>query len=269
MVWGVVNVTPDSFSDGGLFHSPDRAIEQALLLRSQGADVIDVGGESTRPGAQRVTVDEEIGRVLPVIRALSAEDITVSIDTMRAEVAQAAVRAGARLVNDVSGGRADDSMHAVVADLGVPYVIMHWRGHSDRMDELAVYDDPVSQVCEEIEEQVATATQEGIDRRRIIIDPGFGFAKEAEHNWVLLRALDSFNAIGLPVLIGASRKRFLGALLADAEGNPRDSVGRDMATAALSALLADSVWGVRVHDVRSTIDALKVAREMNRSGGIQ
>ena len=238
-------------------------------MRSQGADVIDVGGESTRPGAQRITSDEEISRVLPVIEPLVAEGITVSIDTMRAEVAQVAVGAGAKLVNDVSGGRADDSMHAVVADLGVPYVIMHWRGHSDRMDELAVYEDPVRSVCEEIKEQVEAAAQAGIDRRHIIIDPGFGFAKEAEHNWALLRALDTVNAIGLPVLIGASRKRFLGALLADAEGNPRDSDGRDVATAALSALLADSVWGVRVHDVLATVDALKVAQEMNRSGGVR
>lgn len=269
VVWGVLNVTPDSFSDGGRFETLDRALEQAHSMSDQGADVIDVGGESTRPGAQRITPEEEKGRVLPVVKALSGQGITVSIDTMRAEVASAAVDAGASLVNDVSGGRADAGMHAAVAQLGVPYVIMHWRGHSDQMNELAIYDDPVRQVCEEIEEQVDSAVLAGIERDHIVIDPGIGFAKEAGHNWALLRAIDSVNSMGLPVLVGASRKRFLGALLADADGQPRDSNGRDVATAALSGLLADSVWGLRVHDVGSTVDALKVARAMNESGEVK
>ena len=269
VVWGVLNVTPDSFSDGGRFDTLDRALEQARSMSDQGADVIDVGGESTRPGAQRITPGEEKGRVLPVIEAFSGQGITVSIDTMRAEVASAAVHAGASLVNDVSGGRADADMHAAVAQLGVPYVIMHWRGHSDRMNELAIYDDPVRQVCEEIEEQVNSAVRAGIERDRIVIDPGIGFAKEAGHNWAVLRAIDSVNSLGLPVLVGASRKRFLGSLLVDSNGQPRDSDGRDVATAVLSGLLADSVWGLRVHDVGSTVDALKVARAMNESGEVK
>lgn len=266
VVWGVLNVTPDSFSDGGRFDSLDRALEQARVMHDQGADVIDVGGESTRPGAERITQEEEMRRVLPVIETLSGQGMTVSIDTMRAEVAQAAVAAGASLVNDVSGGRADADMHAAVAQLRVPYVIMHWRGHSERMNELAIYDDPLRQVCEEIEEQVDAAVRAGVERDHIVVDPGIGFAKEAEHNWALLRAIDSVNGVGLPVLVGASRKRFLGALLADADGQPRDANGRDVATAVLSGFLADSVWGLRVHDVGSTVDALKVARAM--SGGM-
>ncbi|MGA1146229.1 MAG: dihydropteroate synthase [Candidatus Nanopelagicales bacterium] len=263
VVWGVLNVTPDSFSDGGRFTSIDEAVAHARSMCAQGADVIDVGGESTRPGAERVTAEQEKIRVLPVIKRLAAEGFVVSIDTMRAEVAAAAVSAGAQMVNDVSGGRADPQMHSVVAGLGVPYVIMHWRGHSDRMNELAVYSDPVRQVCDEITEEVAAAQAAGIGRDRLIIDPGIGFAKEAEHNWALLRALDSVNELGLPVLVGASRKRFLGALLADADGRPRESDGRDVATAVLNGLLAWKVWGLRVHDVQATLDALKIVRAMS------
>jgi dihydropteroate synthase len=263
VVWGVLNVTPDSFSDGGRFTSIDEAVAHGRSMCAQGADVIDVGGESTRPGAERVTAEQETIRVLPVIKRLAAEGFVVSIDTMRAEVAAAAVSAGAQMVNDVSGGRADPQMHSVVAGLGVPYVIMHWRGHSDRMNELAVYSDPVRQVCDEITEQVAAAQAAGIGRDRLIIDPGIGFAKEAEHNWALLRALDSVNELGLPVLVGASRKRFLGALLADADGRPRESDGRDVATAVLNGLLAWKVWGLRVHDVQATLDALKIVRAMS------
>lgn len=264
VVWGVLNVTPDSFSDGGRFDSIDRAIAHGRRLREQGADVIDVGGESTRPGAQRVSGEEEMQRVLPVVEALVAEGMTVSIDTMRSDVAFAAVDRGAEIVNDVSGGRADITMHSVVAGLDVPYVIMHWRGHSERMDELAVYDDPVRQVREEITEQVTAAVDAGIDRESIIVDPGIGFAKNAEHNWSVLRSLDALVDLGLPVLVGASRKRFLGELLVDATGKPRDADARDVATAALSGLLAreGSVWGLRVHDVQATVDALKVVRAM-------
>ena len=169
-------------------------------------------------------------------------------------------------MNDVSGGRADPRMHSVVAEFCVPYVIMHWLGHSDRMNELAVYSDPVRQVCDEIADQVAVAQSAGIEQGRLIIDPGIGFAKEAEHNWAVLRALDALMVLGLPVLVGASRKRFLGALLADVDGDPREAGGRDVATAVLSGLVANSVWGVRVHDVQATVDALKVARAMSAEG---
>lgn len=267
VVWGVLNVTPDSFSDGGRFTSVDEAVGHARAMQAQGADVIDVGGESTRPGAERVTPEQEKERVLPVVEHLASDGMVVSIDTMRAEVAAAAVAVGAQVVNDVSGGRADPDMHEVVADLGVPYVVMHWRSHSDRMNEWAVYDDPVRQVCDEIMEQVDNALRSGIDQDRIIVDPGIGFAKEAEHNWALLRSIETISALGLPVLVGASRKRFLGALLADAVGQPRESDDRDVATAVISGLLAGKVWGLRVHDVQATLDALKVVRVMTCAKG--
>lgn len=263
VIWGVLNVTPDSFSDGGRFDSTDTALEQAHRMLEQGADVIDIGGESTRPGAQRVSAAEECHRVLPVVRALTEQGVTVSIDTMRSEVAAAALDTGAAIVNDVSGGRADERMHACVASYGVPYVLMHWRGHSASMNELAVYDDPVRQVCEEVGEQVEKALASGIENSSLIVDPGLGFAKEAEHNWSLLHNLDELTALGYPLLLGPSRKRFLGALLADADGAPRDTDGRDVATSVLSALFAErGVWGVRVHDVQGTVDAVKVSLAM-------
>ncbi len=268
LVWGVLNVTPDSFSDGGLFDSVDRAVEQAAVMGAQGADVIDVGGESTRPGAQRITPEEECDRVLPVVRELSGAGMTVSIDTMRAPVAEAAVQAGASIVNDVSGGRADETMHQVVARLDVPYVIMHWRGHSDQMDELARYHDPVAQVCEELQEQVDKAVDAGVNESALILDPGIGFAKNTEHNWEVLRGLDRLGNLGFPMLVGPSRKRFLGALLADDSGTMRETAGRDVATSVMSALLAEwGVWGVRVHDVQGTVDAIKVSLAMR--GGAQ
>ena len=265
VVWGVLNVTPDSFSDGGLFESADKAIEQGVLLRSQGADVVDIGGESTRPGAERVGIEVELQRVLPVISGLVDRGVMVSVDTMRAEVAREAVGCGASIVNDVSGGRADPDMHSTVAKLGVPYVVMHWRGHSVLMNEQAVYHDSVSEVRGEIDQQVRTAIASGIDPGCIVVDPGIGFAKEPEHNWDLLRSLDVLTEMGFPILVGASRKRFLGALLANAEGLARETTGRDVATAVLSARLADAgIWGLRVHDVRSTVDALKVSLAMRR-----
>lgn len=268
LVWGVLNVTPDSFSDGGLYDSVDRAVEQAAVMGAQGADVIDVGGESTRPGAQRITPEEECDRVLPVVRELSGAGMTVSIDTMRAPVAEAAVQAGASIVNDVSGGRADETMHQVVARLDVPYVIMHWRGHSDQMDELARYHDPVAQVCEELQEQVDKAVDAGVNESALILDPGIGFAKNTEHNWEVLRGLDRLGNLGFPMLVGPSRKRFLGALLADDSGTMRETAGRDVATSVMSALLAEwGVWGVRVHDVQGTVDAIKVSLAMR--GGAQ
>jgi dihydropteroate synthase len=265
VVWGVLNVTPDSFSDGGRFDTVDHAVEQARLLHRQGADIIDVGGESTRPGAERISPDTEMQRVLPVIQALVSEGMTVSIDTMRAQVAQAAVHHGASIVNDVSGGRADTDMHRSVAELGVPYVLMHWRGHSVHMNELASYQDTVGEVCREISEQVTAATNAGVSRDMIVVDPGIGFAKEAQHNWELLTALEKVAELDLPILVGASRKRFLGSLLEDPSGQSRPSEGRDVATAVLSGLLTLSgvVWGLRVHDVQGTVDAIKVVAAMS------
>lgn len=262
-MWGVVNVTPDSFSDGGQHHDARAAIEHGLLLVEQGADVVDIGGESTRPGAQRITSDEECRRILPVISALGAEGVTISVDTMRAEVADQALRAGAAIVNDVSGGRADAGMHELVASWGVPYVLMHWRGHAQQMDDLAIYDDPIAQVRQELTEQIDKALDAGIAQSSLIVDPGLGFAKNAEHNWSLLRRLDRLHDLGYPLLLGPSRKRFLGALLADSHGEMRETSGRDVATAALSTLLTErEVWGIRVHDVRGTVDAIKVSVAM-------
>ena len=264
-VMGVLNVTPDSFSDGGHFLEPARAVAHGLRMRADGADIIDVGGESTRPGAQRVPVEEELARVLPVVAGLVAGDALVSIDTMRADVARAAVEAGACVVNDVSGGRADPRMHETVAELGVPYVIMHWRGHSAGMTELARYDDVVADVVAELTVQSDAAVAAGIDPGAIVLDPGLGFAKESDHNWELLRHLDTILGLGFPVLVGASRKRFLGALLADEDGEPRAMEERDAATDAVTAIAAvQGVWAVRVHDVRRSRDAVRVAAAWRR-----
>ncbi|MFM1916796.1 MAG: hypothetical protein RJB01_311 [Actinomycetota bacterium] len=259
-ILGVLNVTPDSFSDGGLHEDPTTAIAHGQAMANAGAHIIDVGGESTRPGAQRISVDEELGRVLPVIHGLIAVGIPVSIDTMRAEVARVAVGAGASMVNDVSGGRADSEMYATVAELGCEYIAMHWRAHSNVMDAHAEYVNVAEEVIAELMECTDSARAAGIDPDRIIIDPGLGFAKDVHHNWALLHALPRFIDSGYRVLVGASRKRFLGALLADAN-KPRDMLGRDTATAVISALAAQQgVWGVRVHDVQSTSDALAVLR---------
>lgn len=267
LVMGVLNVTPDSFSDGGRFLDASDAVRHGIRLQEEGADLVDVGGESTRPGAAQVRVADEQDRVLPVIAGLVAAGVPVSIDTMHADTAARAVEAGACLVNDVSGGLADPAMHATVARLGVPYVAMHWRGHSDRMAELAHYDDVVAEVCAELAERVAEAVAAGIDVDRVIVDPGLGFAKEADHNWRLLQGLPDLMALGRPVLVGASRKRFLGTLLADADGTPRPMDLRDDATDAVSAIAATGgAWAVRVHDVRGSADAVRVAAAW-RSGG--
>ncbi|MFZ0834964.1 MAG: dihydropteroate synthase [Mycobacterium sp.] len=258
-VMGVVNVTDDSFSDGGLFLDRDRAVEHGSALVAQGAAIVDVGGESTRPGAARVDPRIEIERVVPVVEELAAQGITVSIDTMRADVAAAALAHGARMVNDVSGGRADPKMAALVADAGVPWVLMHWRSvGTARPHDVPDYGDVVADVKVELLQSVDAATDAGVDPARLIIDPGLGFAKTAQHNWALLRALPEFVATGIPVLVGASRKRFLGSLLADT-GGLRPPDGRETATAVVSAMAAlQGVWGVRVHDVRATVDAVKV-----------
>jgi dihydropteroate synthase len=259
VVMGVLNVTPDSFSDGGRFADLDAAVGHAVGLRADGADIIDVGGESTRPGAGRVDAETECGRVLPVIRALAAEGIRMSIDTTRARVAAAAIAAGVEVVNDVSGGLADPDMAAVVAEAGVPWVLMHWRGHSRDMQELATYGDVVAEVRDELRARADAAIVAGVDATKIIIDPGLGFAKRAEHNWRLSAHLPDLMALGFPVLVGASRKSYLGSLLADADGKPRPTAQREAATVATSVLAAlAGVWGVRVHDVRATVDALKV-----------
>jgi dihydropteroate synthase len=257
VVIGVLNVTPDSFSDGGLYQDLSAAVAHGVLLRSQGAQYVDVGGESTRPGASRVSAEVEIDRIVPVISALRAEGVPTSEDTTRAAVALAALEAGAAIVNDVSGGLADPAMLSVAAKAGCPYVIMHWRGHSASMQELASYTNVVADVRAELSARIDAALAAGVDASSIIIDPGLGFAKTAAHNWALSRQLGSFVGLGYPVLFGASRKSYLGLLL---DGRP--AAERDVATAATSVLAAQSgVWGVRVHDVQATVDALKVWRE--------
>ena len=267
VVMGVLNVTPDSFSDGGRFHAADAAIAHALRMRDQGADIIDVGGESTRPGAERIPAKEERARVIPVVEGLAASGVLVSIDTMRAEIAIAAVEAGACLVNDVSGGMADPTMLPTIKDLGVPCVLMHWRGPSRQMQDLARYGDVVREVREELALRLAAAVDAGIPTDRVILDPGLGFAKEAEHNWMLLRDLDQLASLGRPLLIGASRKRFLGSLLPSEQGESRPVDQRDAATDAVSAIAAaQGVWGVRVHDVRGSADAVRVARAWTGEG---
>jgi len=257
---GVVNVTDDSFSDGGLFLERDRAVRHGLALAADGAAIVDVGGESTRPGATRIDARVETGRVLPVIKELAGQGLTVSIDTMHADVAQVALENGAQIVNDVSGGRADPNMAAVVADAKVPWVLMHWRSvRADRPHDVPPYADVVAEVRDELLAAVDAAVSAGVDPANVIIDPGLGFAKTGEHNWALLRALPEFVDTGIPVLVGASRKRFLGTLLADADGEARPPGGRETATAVISALAAThGAWGVRVHDVRASVDALKV-----------
>ncbi|WP_341994616.1 dihydropteroate synthase [Microbacterium sp. LWH7-1.2] len=270
LIMGVVNVTPDSFSDGGRYVDAEAAVGHGLRLRAQGADILDVGGESTRPGAERVSPEVEQERVLPVVRALADAGVVVSIDTMNASTAAAAVEAGARIVNDVSGGMADPAMLATVASTAADVVLQHWRGHSADMYAGAVYDDVVADVAGELAARVEAAAAAGIDPSRVIVDPGIGFGKRGEQNWETLRGLHRFVAMGQRVLIGTSRKRFLAEALAE---DPADAseARRDLATAVTSALAAQAgVWAVRVHDVAATRDALVVARRWagaDRSGG--
>ena len=265
-VMGVINVTPDSFSDGGAFDDADSAVKHGMQLLAAGADLLDVGGESTRPGAQRVDAQEEQRRVLPVVRALAEAGATVSIDTMRRTTAEAALSAGASIVNDVSGGLADRDLPRLVADAGVPYVVMHWRGHSDAMQQQARYDDVVAEVCAELAARVEAVVAAGVSSEQVIVDPGLGFAKNAQHNWELLAHFDALLGLGRPVLVGASRKSFLGTLLADPD--PRAVVDRDDATAAITALVAAAgAWAVRVHDVRASADAVRVVAAVAAAGG--
>jgi dihydropteroate synthase len=259
LVMGVVNVTPDSFSDGGRFDTTDAAIAHGLLLHEQGADILDIGGESTRPGATRPLVAEELDRVVPVIRALAADGVAVSVDTMRHEVAEAALQAGAVLVNDVSGGLADPQILAVAAGHGAAYVAMHWRAHSRVMQQLASYDDVLVEVRTELSQRLDAATAAGLDPARLVIDPGLGFAKTAGHNWELLRRLPELETLGVPILVGSSRKSFLGSLLGGPDGSPRPVLDREDANVALTTIAAiQGVWGVRVHEVRASLDAIKV-----------
>ncbi|MFI7516974.1 dihydropteroate synthase [Micromonospora echinofusca] len=259
VVMGVLNVTPDSFSDGGRYADLDAAVGHGVRLRAEGAHLVDVGGESTRPGSDRVDAATETARVVPVIRELTAAGVPVSIDTTRARVAEAALAAGAAVVNDVSGGLADPDMARVVRDAGCPWVLMHWRGHSRQMGELARYGDVVADVRAELRHRVDEALRAGVGADRIVIDPGLGFAKTAAHNWELSRHLSDLLDLGFPLLFASSRKSYLGRLLAGPDGAPRPTDGRDVATVATSLLaVAAGAWGVRVHDVRATVDALAV-----------
>ncbi len=266
-VMGVVNVTPDSFSDGGRYFAPDAAIAHGRELLAAGVDYLDIGGESTRPGALRVDAEEEKRRILPVIRVLAGEGAVISVDTMRAEVAERAVEAGAAIVNDVSGGLADPAMVPFVAAAEVPYILMHWRGHSVDMNARAVYDDVVTDVARELGDRLAHAVEGGIRPERIVLDPGLGFAKTAAQDWALVSHLDTLHALGRPLLVGPSRKRFLGSLLAGPDGEPRPASDRDVATIALAALIAvQGAWAVRVHAAAEAIDAVRVAAAVGDPG---
>ncbi len=266
LVMGVLNVTPDSFSDGGRWLDPDAAVAHGLAMVASGADLVDVGGESTRPNADPVPADEELHRVLPVVRALARAGVVVSIDTIHSQVAAAALDAGAAMVNDVTGGRADAAMPRLIARTAVPFVAMHWRtpgpgrpAHDDHME----YDDVVSEVAVELRERLRVLADAGVDPARVVLDPGLGFSKNARHNWELLARLATLVEIGRPLMIGASRKRFLGTLLAGPDGVPVPVEERDAATAAISTLAAlAGVWCVRVHDVRASADAVRVAAEV-------
>ena len=264
---GVINVTPDSFSDGGQFLSLEDALSQARLLVSQGAEILDVGGESTRPGAGRITIKEEQSRVLPVIDAIKKElNVLVSIDTMNSETAVAAVRAGADIVNDVSGGLADPKMFHAIAESQCLYVLGHWRGFSDVMDERTQYSDVAREVAGELAEQVSVAVASGISRDRIIVDPGLGFAKDMQQNWALVARLDELKQLGLPILVGASRKRFIADALDRENPNAVDHSRRDVATAVLTALLLQrKLWGIRVHNVQASVDAISVVAALKEA----
>lgn len=264
VVMGVVNVTPDSFSDGGRWFDPGAAVEHGLELVRHGADLVDVGGESTRPGAMPVDRDEELRRVVPVVRRLADAGVLVSVDTMWAETAREALEAGAAIVNDVSGGRADDRMIPLVAQADVPFVVMHWRAHSPQMQQHTDYDDVVEDVVRELGDQVRTVLDAGVAPERVVVDPGLGFSKTGDQNWTLLAHLDRFAAMGHPLLVAASRKGFLGSLLADDVG-PRPVDRREDATAAVSTISAMAgAWGVRVHDPRRSADAVRVVARLRQ-----
>lgn len=249
LIMGILNVTPDSFADGGRHNDFDAAVARGLEMIAEGVDIIDVGGESTRPGADRVSAEEEIARTIPVIAELARSGATISIDTMRASTAMAAIKAGAAIVNDVSGGLADPQMLKTVAELDVPYIVMHWRGQSKDMNSKAIYNDVVAEVISELKERIADALAAGIKARNLIVDPGLGFAKDADHNWAIIDSMDRFVELGYPVLVGGSRKRFLG-------GDTPDE--REQATIDLTKRLATlGIWAVRVHSVKPHKEALQ------------
>lgn len=258
---GILNVTPDSFADGGRHFDFAAAIARASEMIAEGVDIIDVGGESTRPGSERITSEEERDRVIPVITELHSLGVTISIDTTRAEIASAAIAAGATLVNDISGGLADPKMGPLIAkNPTVQYIVMHWRGESKSMQTWASYKDVVQEVRDELSARVTSLIEQGVNPEQIILDPGIGFAKTGEHNWEILRNIDRLQLLGFPVLIGVSRKRFLGDLVG-AE-NPDD---RDFATLAVTTEMArKGVWAVRTHSVKPQLDAIKVVEELNR-----
>ena len=256
---GILNVTPDSFADGGRHFNIESALKRANEMAAENVDIIDVGGESTRPGAERITIDEELARVIPVISEIKSLGSIISIDTMRSEVAQAAIAAGASIVNDVSGGLADEKMaNLIAANPSVQYVAMHWRGHSREMQSLATYKDVVREVRDELEERATSLLKAGVDPEQLILDPGIGFAKTSAHNWELLRNIDRLQLLGYPLLVGVSRKRFLGELIGSESPDERES-----ATIALTTELAKcKVWAVRTHAVKAHKDAILVANEL-------
>ena len=261
LVLGILNVTPDSFADGGKFLEPAAAIMQGRKLITEGADIIDVGGESTRPGAERVSEEVELKRVIPVITELVKDGAVVSVDTTRSEVAKAAIKAGATYVNDVSGGLADEKMaQLIAANPKVQYIVMHWRGESKDMQSKAIYKDVVKEVKDELDDRVSELIKAGVQAEQIILDPGIGFAKEPEHNWEILQNIERFQLLGYPILVGASRKRFLGELI-----NAKNADDREAASIALTAELARlNIWGVRTHSVKPHRDAIAVADRLRK-----
>jgi dihydropteroate synthase len=272
LVMGVLNVTPDSFSDGGQFSAEEDAVNHARLLVAAGSNIIDIGGESTRPGAERISLDEEQRRVISVIQRVVAEPsfiasgARISIDTMNSQTAKAAVAAGAQIINDVSGGLADKEMFSVAAETGAILVISHWRGFSDRMDTLNEYQDIARDVAAELSTQVEAAIAAGVKREKIVIDPGLGFAKDMQQNWKLVARLDELEKLGLPILVGASRKRFIAGMLEPDEAGEVSNSRRDLATAVLTALLLQrKLWGIRVHNVLATTDAIDVVEALRNA----
>lgn len=268
LVMGVLNITPDSFSDGGEFLDAEAAFAQAKLLVAQGANILDIGGESTRPGAKRVDLTTEQSRILPVIEAVRGLGVPISVDTMNSQTAVLALEAGATIINDVSGGLADTNMFSALSLYDCTYILGHWRGHSDVMDNLNAYSNVAREVVGELAEQVAMAVSSGIERARIVVDPGIGFAKDVKQNWDLVARLDELAQLGLPILVGASRKRFLAAALNESDPASVSTQRRDVATAVLTALLLQrKLWGIRVHNVEATVDAIKVVSALKQAQG--
>ena len=266
LVMGVLNVTPDSFSDGNQYNSVESALDHAKLLVLAGAQIIDIGGESTRPGAERVSVEEEQARVLPVIKAIAELELgaSISIDTMNANTAELAIAAGANIINDVSGGLADEAMLGVAAKHDVLIILSHWRGHSDIMNTMASYQNVAEEVATELQSRVDAAVAAVVSREKIVVDPGLGFAKDMKQNWQLVARLDEIEKLGLPILVGASRKRFIAGALDEEEPNSVSHERRDVATAVLTALLMQrKLWGVRVHNVLSTVDAISIVSALH------